>query len=156
MFSPIKRNLPHELARIGEVRPMPKRRRVLSILPSVPPTGTYSIYLDGAHMGVGNWATIERTREYFNADLDPEPFGAAHDRVARAEIQKLRPAPHAPQPPEEKVIASYKDAKAAGCDNREKQDIYVQNIYGPLPGKFREKARRLADVAGKPGPKPKR
>jgi hypothetical protein len=144
-----------------------EKRRVVQILPSSPPSGMYSIYLDGAYMGVGNRADIEAVCLRWGADFDPTPFGAVIDDAARAGVEALRAEieelrnpvrskPRDPPPSFEELKAAYKAAKAAGRDNREAQDKYVQNIHGPLPKLTRETARREAKVGGKPGPKPEK
>jgi hypothetical protein len=84
---------------------------------------------------------------------------AAAVAALRAEVKALREGrkrvPRSrPLPRPETVIAAYKAAKEARCDNREDQDEFVENIQGPLPAKMKENARRAAGVGGIPGPKP--
>jgi hypothetical protein len=54
------------------------------------------------------------------------------------------------------VVAAYQEAKASGAENRKQQDEFVKGIYRGLSKKAREAARKDADVAGKPGPKPQK
>jgi hypothetical protein len=74
--------------------------------------------------------------------------------VSRDDVLKARPAP--PPPEHDELVAAYKNAPAAGAENREQQDAFVEEIYGKLPKKAREAARSVADIAGKPGPKRRR
>jgi hypothetical protein len=76
--------------------------------------------------------------------------------VSHDDVLKVRPAPRARPPTHDELVPAYKDAEALGAENREQQDEFVQAIYGPLPKKAREAARKEADVAGKPGPKPRK
>jgi hypothetical protein len=66
-----------------------RKRRRLQVLPSSPPTGSYAIYIDGACIGFGGRAAIEKALVYFDADFDPTPFGAAVDEGARAKLAEI-------------------------------------------------------------------
>jgi hypothetical protein len=73
--------------------------------------------------------------------------------VSSHDLLKAGPAPRARQPTHDELVVAYKETKASGAENREQQDEFVERIYGKLPKKVREGARKDAGVAGKPGPK---
>jgi hypothetical protein len=102
-----------------------------------------------------------------NIDGGRHPLSAAsvgHLALARVDMlsaevkalrdEQVRPTRRGPPPSPETLEGAYKNAKAAGCKNRKTQDKFVEDIYGALPRKMKEDARRAAGVGGKPGPEP--
>jgi hypothetical protein len=103
-----------------------------------------------------NALPVERSESVWIPVVAIDPDARAENADLRTELKRLRdqtaPAPRGPPPSDEDL---YRAAFEDKCDNRAKQDIYVQNIYGPLSEKDRVRARRLAGVSGTPGPKPR-
>ena len=118
------------------------------------------------------WPPGDPTRPFF---LPPDPledeigpiperdafiFMVAHEDflrsvvVSRDDVLKARPAP--PPPTLDELVVAYQEVKASGAENREQQDKRIKDIYGEVPKKAREAARRCAGVAGRPGPKPRK
>jgi hypothetical protein len=76
--------------------------------------------------------------------------------VSRHDLLKARHAPRTPPPTHDELVVAYQEVKASGAENREQQDKRIKDIYGEVPKKAREAARRCAGVAGRPGPKPRK